>query len=90
MARTINKMAEDLSESFQQLRDQTNHLEQIFTSLGEGIVAVDRHGEITQYNDRIYTVFGLDRDYQAHTKPRNFLQEDRIDDFFTEAIHEKK
>lgn len=90
LARTINKMAEDLSESFQQLRDQTNHLEQIFTSLGEGIVAVDRHGEITQYNDRIYTVFGLDRDYQAHTKPRNFLQEARIDHFFTEAIREKK
>ncbi len=90
LARTINKMAEDLSESFQQLRDQAIHLKQIIDGVGEGLVAVDRQGHITQYNDRIYSVFGLDRHYADSAGPESFLQESRINHFFDEAMTTKK
>ncbi len=90
LARTINKMAEDLSESFQQLRDQAIHLKQIIDGIGEGIVAVDPKGRITQYNDRIYSVFGLDRHYAISTGPESFLNESRINHFFEEAMTTKK
>ncbi len=90
LAQTFNKMAEDLSESFQQLRDQAVRLKQIIDGIGEGIVAVNRKGAVTQYNDRIYSVFGLDRHYAGRSDPDLLLQESRIDHFFSQAMDSKK
>ncbi|NLA81726.1 MAG: HAMP domain-containing protein [Clostridiaceae bacterium] len=90
LASSINKMAEDLSQSFQQLRDQTIHLKQIIDGIGEGIVAVDRQGSITQYNNRIYSVFGLDRHYADKAGPQSLLQDSRIDQFFDQAMADRK
>lgn len=90
LARTINKMAEDLSLSFQQMRDQAIHLKQIIDSIGEGIVAVDPEGKVTRYNNRIYSVFGLDRQYADKAGPQSLLQESRIDHFFDQAMTTKK
>lgn len=90
LARTINKMAEDLSESFQQLSAQASSLKQIIDGIGEGIVAVDRFGNVTQHNDRIFGVFGLDRHYSAQTTPESFLKASRIDTFFRQAMESKE
>ncbi len=90
LARTINRMAEDLSESFRQLREQANSLKQIIDGIGEGIVAVDRDSKITQYNDRIFGVFGLDRAYATTTTPESFLETSRINAFFRQAMDSKK
>lgn len=90
LARTINKMAADLSESFQQLRDQASHLKQIIDGIGEGIVAVSRDGTVTQYNDRLYSVFGLDRHYAGPPDPGGLLRDSRIDLFFNEAMESRK
>ncbi len=90
LARTINKMAEDLSESFQQLRDHAVRLKQVIDGIGEGIVAVHRNGSIMQYNDRLYSVFGLDKNYAGQTDPGSLLQESRIDHFFKEAMDSNK
>lgn len=89
LARTINKMAEDLSESFQQLSDQAIRLKQIIDGIGEGIVAINRKGEITEYNNRIFEVFGLDKKYQDKTTPESFLQGSRINHFFDQAMEAK-
>lgn len=88
LARTINKMALALSESFRQLSDRTTHLKQIIDGIGEGVVAVDREGRITQYNDRIYSVFGLDPEFADTLDPVSFLIDSRIDQFFREAMVE--
>lgn len=90
LARTINRMAEDLSESFQQLRAQADSLRQIIDGIGEGIVAVDRDGRITQYNNKIFAVFGLDRTYATLTTPESFLKTSRINAFFDQAMKSKK
>lgn len=90
LARSINKMAEDLSLSFQQMSDQAIHLKQIIDGIGEGVVAVDRQGHITQYNRRIYSVFGLDRHYASKAGPQSLLQDSRIDHFFDQAMTSKK
>lgn len=90
LARTINKMAEDLSESFRQLSTQASSLKQIIDGVGEGIVAVDRHGNITQYNNKIFAVFGLDRRYALKTTPESFLETSRINAFFRQAMSSKQ
>ncbi len=90
LARTINRMAEDLSESFRRLSAQASSLKQIIDGIGEGIVAVDRHGNITQYNDKIFGVFGLDRSYSTKTTPESFLETSRINAFFRQAMDTKK
>ncbi|HQB80825.1 MAG TPA: ATP-binding protein [Bacillota bacterium] len=90
LARTINIMAEDLSESFQQLRDHAVRLKQIIDGIGEGIVAVNRNGSIMQYNDRLYSVFGLDKHHAGRTDPEILLRESRIDHFFNEAMDANK
>jgi len=71
-------MAEDLSESFRRLSAQASSLKQIIDGIGEGIVAVDRHGNITQYNDNIFGVFGIDRTYATKMTPESFLETSRI------------
>lgn len=86
LARTINKMAEDLSQSFQQLRDQAVHLKQIIDGIGEGIVAVDREGLVTQYNDQFFSVFGLDKQFAGSADPVDLLRDSRTDHFFMEAM----
>lgn len=90
LARTINKMAEDLSASFQQLRDHAVRLKQIIDGIGEGIVAVHRDGSIMQYNNRLYSVFGLDRNYAGQTDPAALLQDSRIDQFFSQSMDTNK
>lgn len=90
LARTINKMAEDLSESFQQLSAQASSLKQIIDGIGEGIVAVDRRGNITQHNDRVFGVFGLDHQYATKMTPEHFLESSRINAFFRQAMDSKE
>lgn len=90
LARTINKMAEELSESFQQLRDHAVRLKQIIDGIGEGIVAVHRDGSVMQFNDRLYSVFGLDKNYSGRSDPAGLLLESRIDHFFSQAMETSK
>jgi PAS domain S-box-containing protein len=90
LARTINRMAEDLSESFRRLSAQASSLKQIIDGIGEGIVAVDRHGNITQYNDNIFGVFGIDRTYATKMTPESFLETSRINTFFRQAMDSKE
>jgi two-component system sensor histidine kinase ResE len=90
LAKTINWMAEELYASFQQLSNQRNNLKQIIDSIEDGIAACNRDGKITVYNDRIYSLFGLDPRFAKNTTPDAFLARTRIGSFFSEAMDKKE
>jgi len=90
LAKTINWMAEELYASFQQLSNQRNNLKQIIDSIEDGIAACNRDGKITVYNDRIYSLFGLDPRFAKNTTPDAFLARTRIGSLFLGSDGQKR
>lgn len=86
LARSINYLSENLSILFQELRDQSSNLQQIIDGIAEGIIAVDRDGNIITYNNRLWEVFGLDAGDEQYGTPERFLEMLRLDTQFIKAI----
>lgn len=86
LARSINYLSENLSILFQELQDQSSSLQQIIDGIAEGIIAVDRTGEIITYNSRLWEVFGLHAGSEQFETPERFLKMLRLDERFAEAI----
>jgi signal transduction histidine kinase len=89
LARSINYLSENLSILFQELRDQSSNLQQIIDGIAEGIIALDREGNIITYNNRLWEVFGLDTANKEYGTPQRFVEMLRLDTQFTKAIESR-
>lgn len=89
LARSINYLSENLSILFQELRDQSSNLQQIIDGIAEGIIALDREGNIITYNNRLWEVFGLDTANKEYGTPERFVEMLRLDTQFTKAIESR-
>lgn len=90
LGRAFNTMASQLEVLFIQLRDQASQLRQIIDGIGEGLVAVDREGHITQYNDRIFSVFEIDGTDADRASAEAFLQSIRLGPLFEKAMETRE
>ena len=60
LAKTLNLMAEELSEKLAQITEDRTQLETILSSMIEGVMAVDRQGKVMLVNDALIRMFELD------------------------------
>lgn len=56
LAFTMNNLASDLATTISELTLERNRLKQVLDGISEGIVAVDTHGRITQYNQAMLSL----------------------------------
>ncbi len=58
LARALNNLCDNLSQTIYQLRAEKGQLNQIMSSFTEGVAAVDRLGCLTHYNPALMELFG--------------------------------
>lgn len=90
LAVAINHLSTELSTLFSQLTFERNRLRQILDGIAEGIIAVNQFGEVTEYNAKVWDVFGVTTDMNDPLSPDLFLKSTALHDFFQEAIEQKK
>lgn len=90
LAVAVNHLAAELSHVINQLTFERNRLRQILDGIAEGIIAVDRSGMVTEFNSKVWEVFGVTTDLSEPLSPDLFLQTTRLNDFYQEAISSKK
>jgi two-component system phosphate regulon sensor histidine kinase PhoR len=59
LARTLNKMAQDLENKIKEIENQNQKLAAIFNSMVEGVIVVDKTGRIVSINQTIEKIFGI-------------------------------
>jgi two-component system phosphate regulon sensor histidine kinase PhoR len=60
LGRTLNWMAEQLAARMETITRQSNELEAVFSSMSEGVLAVDSSGRILHFNSAAAELLGLD------------------------------
>lgn len=58
LARALNQLCENLSETIFELRAEKGQLDQILQGLSDGVVALDGVGMLTHYNTAVMQMFG--------------------------------
>lgn len=58
LARALNMLCDNLSQTIYQLRSEKRHLNQILTSFTDGVAAIDNIGCLTHYNPALMKMFG--------------------------------
>jgi two-component system phosphate regulon sensor histidine kinase PhoR len=84
LARSVDRMAEELRARLGQITAQNQELEAILTSMTEGVVAFDREGRVISVNRAAQALLGSDRDMRG----RGFREVVRIPELqqFIDAI----
>ncbi len=59
LARSMNKMAEQLDDEIRAITSQRNELEAVLSSMVEAVIVVDRDGRLVRFNRAASAVFGL-------------------------------
>jgi PAS domain S-box-containing protein len=90
LALAVNHLANELSTVISQLTVERNRLRQIIDGIAEGIIAVDENGLVTQFNTKVWEVFGVMTDITEPLSPDLFLQTTRLNTFFRDAITNKQ
>lgn len=86
LAVAVNHLAGELSLVISQLTFERNRLRQILDGIAEGIIAVNEDGIVTEFNTKVWEVFGVTTDLSEPLSPDLFLKTTRLNDFFQEAI----
>lgn len=71
LARALNDICSDLSNTINELRSEKGQLKQILASFSEGVVALDSVGYLTHYNSAVMQMFGA-----VHVEGRSDLIKD--------------
>lgn len=71
LARALNDICSDLSNTINELRSEKSQLKQILASFSEGVVALDSVGYLTHYNSAVMQMFGA-----VHVEGRSDLIQD--------------
>lgn len=90
LAVAVNHLAGELSLVFSQLTFERNRLRQILDGIAEGIIAVNEAGIVTEYNTKVWEVFGVTTDLSEPLSPDLFLKTTRLNDFFQDAMAQKE
>lgn len=83
LARAMNHMVSRIAFTLNQLTLERNQLQQIVNGISEGIIAVDKEGEITQINAMVWRMFGRD---PKHYTPENLLKLHNLNALFMECL----
>ena len=59
LGRTLNQMAEQLGERMGTITQQSNELKAVFSSMSEGVLAVDADGHVLNWNDAAAQLFAF-------------------------------
>jgi len=59
LARALNTLCENLSNTIYQLRSEKGQLDQLIQSLSDGVAAMDGGGQLTHYNSALMRMFGV-------------------------------
>ncbi len=62
LGRSLNALSGALSSTIGELTFERNRLRRVLNGLGEGVVAVNEHGAVMQYNPAALTLMGCDGD----------------------------
>ena len=60
LALTMNNLAQELSQTISALTLERNRLKQVLDGMSDGLIAVDLVGEITQANQAVYNLLGIE------------------------------
>ncbi|MEG1884321.1 MAG: ATP-binding protein, partial [Clostridia bacterium] len=93
LARALNTLCENLSQTIYQLRSEKRQLNQILSSFTDGVAAIDSIGCLTHYNPALMSMFGA---VEVNT-PMDLVPDQSVWDVFhnvfetrtTETLHYK-
>lgn len=71
LAGTLNVLADRLKDVIENLQNEKSKLEQLFESIAEGIVAVERDGQVFHVNAPALEMLEIDRWEADHTRARS-------------------
>lgn len=86
LARALNVLCDNLSQTIYQLRSEKSQLNQILSSLTDGVAALDSLGMLTHYNPVLMKLFGA---VTVHTRDE-LIQDPKIWEAFDEVYRDSK
>lgn len=86
LARALNVLCDNLSQTIYQLRSEKSQLNQILSSLTDGVAALDSLGMLTHYNPVLMKMFGA---VTVHTRDE-LIQDPKIWEAFDEVYRDSK
>ena len=90
LARMFNFMAEELEEKIKEISQEKNRIEVILESMVDGVIAVDKEGEVTLINPAARRIFNIEAEKVKGKKLISSLFSHRIDMYLERAFDKKK
>ena len=86
LARALNQLCENLSNTIYQLRSEKQQLNSLITSFSDGVAAIDRDGNLTHYNPAVQQMFGS----VTASTPMELIPDASIWDGYREVLETKQ
>lgn len=86
LALTMNNLAQQLSQTISALTLERNRLKQVLDGMSDGLIAVDLVGEITQTNQAVYKLLGIEPPLDETAEQTDLFQIHELASAFAETI----
>lgn len=86
LALTMNNLAQELSQTISALTLERNRLKQILDGMSDGLIAVDLVGDITQTNQAVFSLLGLDSQLDPTISQQVLFRIPELSSAFKETI----
>lgn len=86
LAATMNEMAAQLSDRIDTVLRQRNELDAVFSSMVEGVLAVDRDERVIHMNQAAARFLGTDRELTAGKSIQEVVRNTELEEFMARAI----
>ena len=86
LARALNTLCDNLSQTIYQLQNEKRQLNQLLTSFTDGVAAIDRLGCLTHYNPALMDMFGA---VDVHT-PMDLVPDEKVWHEFDSVLETQK
>ncbi|MGL1933824.1 MAG: ATP-binding protein [Fibrobacterales bacterium] len=87
LSQSMKEMASQLMQRITVANDQKNELEAVFSSMNAGIVAINKKGILSRYNNSFLQMFLLTHDRAKQRKLTHIIRESQLDELL-QHIHQ--